>query len=587
MQKKIFMALIFLYMIAFSANNISLSEDMPLKNPNAVPELKKYEQSAEVKEVIELSKDNTSDEKQRDTMKSLTNVEEAKNYVQEPDDVEKFLIKQVEFPTKSEVFTETQLQQLVVPIIDEEVSLKEIQSVVNDISKFYIINDYITSYAYLPPQDFSSGIVKIELSEGRVGDISISGNKYTKTKYIEDRLHAESGKIFKLRALEEDLIKFNNTNSVKLDARISQGKDPNSTDIKISADDPFPFHLTGVFDNAGRDGSGLLRGGAVLSADSLFGVRDKMTIGSFLGRHSQVAFGDYHIPINKYGTNAGFLFSYNNLSTLGGMYDRYSGNAFSYSGYITHPIISKSDFTLDSFSSANFKYSTTFFDKSEIDDTNVFSLTQGFSLRKDTPKGIWYSGHYASVGMYMLSGQHNFFKYEGNITRLHDFGHGIIGQFRLGGQYSPNRNLPWIEQYQLGGISTVRGFSESLLLGKSGYMASAELLLPLPFLPEKAGNEKLGYVNLRKMIKGAVFVDHGGVFPSGLYDESLSKHHFLTSVGLGLRIALKENLSARLYWGFGLGNNRFESSQPTGRFHFELSSSPDFSKLLKRHSDKL
>ena len=72
------MALIFLYMIAFSANNISLSEDMPLKNPNAVPELKKYEQSAEVKEVIELSKDNTSDEKQRDTMKSLTNVEEAK-----------------------------------------------------------------------------------------------------------------------------------------------------------------------------------------------------------------------------------------------------------------------------------------------------------------------------------------------------------------------------------------------------------------------------------------------------------------------------------------------------------------------------
>ena len=165
-------------MIAISANNISLSEDMPLKNPNAVPELKKYEQSAEVKEVIELSKENLSEEKQLDTMKSLTNVEEAKNYVQEPDDVEKFLIKQVEFPTKSEVFTETQLRQLVVPIIDEEVSLKEIQSVVNDISKFYIINDYITSYAYLPPQDFSSGIVKIELSEGKVGDISKIGRAH-------------------------------------------------------------------------------------------------------------------------------------------------------------------------------------------------------------------------------------------------------------------------------------------------------------------------------------------------------------------------------------------------------------------------
>lgn len=595
MSKKRVSTLILVFALFFSCLNFSFAnQDLSEAAIESSPSLKvfaKGEQDRQIKKFFDKKEKNSSQnsEQQINTLKDLTNVEDYKNYEEalNKKDEKKFFIKHVEFLSKSSVFTETQLQQIVVPIIDEKVSLTDIRSVVNDISKFYIINDYITSYAYLPEQNFEDGTVKIELVEGRVGDIFIEGNKYTKKKYIQDKLSAKNGEVFRLRALESDLIKFNNNNSVKLSARISHGRDPQTTDIKIKADDPFPLRLSGIFDNGGRNDVGLLRGGAVVSADSLFGLRDKMSAGTLLGKHSQSVFADYNIPINKYGTKAGFLFSYDNLDVLGAMYDKYSGNAFSYSAYVTHPFISKPDLTLDSYSSANFKYATTFFDRNEIGDSNVFSLTQGLKIRKDTKKGLWYSGHYASVGMHMLSGQNNFFKYEGNITRLHDFGHGIIGQFRVGGQFAPHNDLPWIEQYQLGGISSVRGYSESLLLGKSGYMTSAELLTPLPFLPEKAGCKKLGYVNLRKIIKGAIFVDHGAAFPSRFYDEKLNGSNFLTSVGLGIRVALKENLNARFYWGFGLSRNKYETSQPTGRFHFEITSSPDFSRLLKHKEEHL
>lgn len=63
-----------------------------------------------------------------------------------------------------------------------------------------------------------------------------------------------------------------------------------------------------------------------------------------------------------------------------------------------------------------------------------------------------------------------FFKYEGNIVRVHDFGSGFVGLFRAGTQLSPDK-MPAMEQFQVGGISSVRGFSEGLLIGnKSSFI---------------------------------------------------------------------------------------------------------------------
>ena len=36
-----------------------------------------------------------------------------------------------------------------------------------------------------------------------------------------------------------------------------------------------------------------------------------------------------------------------------------------------------------------------------------------------------------------------------------------------------------MDLFQTGGLATVRGYSEGLLMGKNGYYASAELMFPL------------------------------------------------------------------------------------------------------------
>ena len=180
----------------------------------------------------------------------------------------------------------------------------------------------------------------------------------------------------------------------------------------------------------------------------------------------------------------------------------------------------------------------------------------------------------------------NYFKYSGSVTRLHDFSHGIIGQLRGNYQVIPqNKYIPYLDQIQSGGLFTVRGYNEGIMIGKSGYFLSGELIFPiLPSSIKKPGSdERIPF--LGRVVKGAIFADHAGIFPrhaEDYYDGS----YFLASVGMGLRVQLPGSLTGRLYWGFPLIHNRYETAMRGGRFHFELTLAPDIDALLKNRSTK-
>lgn len=489
-------------------------------------------------------------------------------------------ITQVDFPN-SKVFSQEELQELVKPLLEKPVTLEEIQKVVNDITRCYILSNYATSRAYLPPQTVSKGVLKIGLMEGSIGKVKVEGNRWTRTSYIKKQVGIKEGELLNVNELEKDVIKFNNNNTVKLKVGLSAGEEIGESDVTLNTEERFPFHLAIMTDNQGRKAVGTGRFGSMLSTDSLFGFRDRLSLGGYLGRGNRVGFLDYNIPIGNHGTRLGVSAAAGNISVVNGPMRQFGvgGTSQVYSVYVTHPWYDAEGANISSYSSANFKKSTSDIMDYKYYDKSTFSLTQGLTARRDTDRGIWYTGHFGSVGFKALSGDTDFLKYEGNVTRLHDFGKGIIGQFRVSGQYSPDNNLPWMEQFQIGGLSTVRGYSEGLLLGKSGYFASAEIITPLPFLPKRLGSDKLGYIYPREMIKGAVFMDNGMIFPYKADGSSIDGGELLMSWGLGLRVNLKEDLAARFYWGYGL-KNRYDMDYKLGRFHFELTCAPDIGRLV-------
>lgn len=491
--------------------------------------------------------------------------------------------------TNSSILTDTEIQALTDSVIGRFVTFEDLQNLVTDFNYAYATKGYVTARAFLPPQTITDGIIRINLVEGYVGKISVENNKYTSDSYITKRVSAKEGDLFQVIELEQDILKFNKyNNGIKLKADLNKSQTLGATDITLKAEEKFPFHVTALMDNAGRRTIGELRGGLILQADSLFKQRDRLTLGSYVSRYSVTPFADYNIPVNKYDGRVGFLYSSSFAHIGKGPYRIFDidSKSYNYSLYYTHPLIRKPTFELNGYAAINYKQATTSFGGYDINTDKITSAELALNARWDTKRGIWYVNQGVYHAFPIFDSSSRYFKYTGSLIRLHDFGHGIVGQFRGMYQFSPQDNIPYIDQFQAGGLATVRGYSEGLLIGRSGYIISGELLFPIApqqiTIKKKEGGKVVPF--LGRYVKGVAFVDHAGIFPykgEGPGAANYNHNDYMISAGLGLRINLPGDATARLYWGMPLMRNSHETYYRSPRFSFEISLSPDFDRILK------
>lgn len=499
----------------------------------------------------------------------------------------------------SEILTKEEIDSITRQLVGKNVLISDIQRVIDDINTLYASKGFVTARAYLPEQTVQNGNIYIALMESRIGNISIQENRWTKTGYIERRIPEKQGQILDIVELEKDILDFNRYNDgIDLKANLKAGEKPGTTDIDLVADERFPFHVMGIFDNAGRYSTGSLRGGAMIYADSLFGHRDRLSIGSYFSGGAQSPFADYNFPVNKKDGRIGFMFSSTFANVKWGPYaDIFNirSNAYQYSLYYSQPWIRKPGFELKTYTAINYKRARTMVDIKGMDvkvsDTidNVTSAEVALQLRKDTKYGIWYLNQdaYYSFPIFNSDRDNNYFKYSGSLVRLHDFSHGIIGQLRSNYQIVPgDKAIPYMDQMQTGGLVTVRGYSEGLMIGKNGYFISGELMFPI--LPRTITSprtgEKIPFIG--RYVKGAVFADTAGIFPAAK-EDIYGGRYFAASVGMGLRVQLPLDLTGRVYWGFPLIRNHYEPYSKMGRLHFEVTMSPNIDALLASRSTKV
>lgn len=500
----------------------------------------------------------------------------------------------------SQILTRDEINSVVGPYIGKNILISDVQAAINALNNLYAEKGFVTARAYLPEQTVSNGNLRIELIESKIGNISVVNNKYTRSKYILNRMPEKEGDLFDIVSLEQDVLDFNRYHDgVNLMANLKAGTVPGTTDIELTAEETFPFHLIGMMDSSGRRSTGQLRGGPAIVADSLFHNRDQMTLGAYFSKGSQSPFFDYSYPINKKDGRIGFSYSSTFAKVINGQYDwmGLKSNSYLYSLYYDQPIVRTRGFEFKTFASLNYKRSRSWSRLGDIfseiynqpisdpikDTDQVTSITLGANIRKDTKYGIWYLNQNVEAAIPIFDSESSYFKIAGGALRLHDFTHGIIGQLRGSYQVIPNsKHIPYLDQFQVGGLATVRGYSEGVTIGKNGYFLSGELMFPLGprYIARKGGGTRKFIGNY---LKGAVFADTAGIFPY-VGEDYYNGSYFLASIGMGLRVQLPGDLSARLYWGYPLVNNAYEQHRHMGRFHFELTLEPDIGALLSKRN---
>ena len=105
----------------------------------------------------------------------------------------------------SEILTKEQIQAVTVSYIGKQVTLKDLREMADKITNLYRDKGYMTCGAVLPPQRIHDGVVEIRLIEGKTGKVNLTGNRYTKTDFIMNRIGLKPGEIANTEKLNRDL----------------------------------------------------------------------------------------------------------------------------------------------------------------------------------------------------------------------------------------------------------------------------------------------------------------------------------------------------------------------------------------------
>ena len=310
-------------------------------------------------------------------------------------------IEKIEVDT-SDILRDDEIHLITSDYETANVTMSDLNDMINRINELYLNKGFVTDRAYLPEQTIENGKLRIALLEGKVGDVVISGNRWTKSSHIKNRLDMREGEIFNIQKLENNILVYNRYNdNISIKGNLTAGNKTGTTDISIQTEEKAPYHLTAVVDNAGRETIGKNRAGLIAGHDSLFGYRDKLSVGIYANRYSYTPFIDYNIPINKADGRLGISFSHNNAEIGRGDYRDFNieSRSQNYSIYYSHPIIRELYKEFNSVTSFTYKRAVTSFDGEDLYKDKIPELKTGVNFRYDTEHGIWYLGQSISYAV--------------------------------------------------------------------------------------------------------------------------------------------------------------------------------------------
>ena len=479
-----------------------------------------------------------------------------------PGEVITFELKKI-VTDPSAVLTDAELDTIIKPYEGKQVQLNDIYAIVDKINALYNEKGYVTCRAFLPPQTITDGTVKLLLVEGRTGTATVSGNKYTKAKYITNRLHLAKGEIANIKQLNKDLLLFNATNSTQLRIMMKAGAEPGTTDYEITAYEPKRDTWTIFEDNAGSDTSGQYRTGLFFNTKSLSGNCDALSLGTVISEGTKAANVMYSRSLGRSGTKMNLMYSTNAVEVVKGDYeDMIKGHANSYAIGFTQPIVvnetTRTELSLDynrQNSKTDFMPAGTRFN---IVDDSVQDFSLGFAMTNYGASHVFYQKHSYVRGYSEsapdMSAQNSqnfgFYKFNAMYQKLYKAGQ--MWSLRADAQWSGSEGMVSSRQFYMGGMYSVRGYKENYLGGDSGFTFSAEYAVPV----------------INKNTSAFTFFDYGHVYGNGQSDD---QHNVLSSVGLGIRSTINQYCSASLILGIPLQREFSAEKVSKTRLHFIVS----------------
>jgi len=491
------------------------------------------------------------------------------------------------------VFSDQQLEAVVAPYIGREITFAELLEARAAITKYYNDRGYITSGALVPLTENQSirtvnGGVEftIQIVEGKLEEINVTGSDRLR-QYVRSRLKATTAPALNYARLIEALRLLQTDPLIEtISAQLNPGGRIGESLLDVQVKERQPFRVETILDNERSPAVGSFQRQVRLTHANLLGLGDELSLGYRNTNGSNAFATSYSVPINS--QNGTLQFAYTTVSSdiIERPFSQLDiiSDARAYELTVRQPLLrratDKSITQLALGLSASRQESETFLldtpfplsaGADEQGRTRISAVRFFQEWNRRSGREILLARSHFSLGVSAFDATINdsapdsrFFVWRGQAAWLRRIGDTSL-LLRADMQLADRPVVP-LEQFSLGGATTVRGYRQDALLNDNGFFASAELRIPT--LKGSAGELQI-----------IPFVDVGTAWNNDSADNELValETGTLASVGLGLQYQIGDYFSARLDWGIPLlpidTNSDSNSWQDKG-LHFSIRYQP-------------
>ncbi len=145
------------------------------------------------------------------------------------------------------------------------VSFEDIRVALADLQMAYRERGFVTVSVGLPQQKLTNAEVKIQVTEGRLADIKVAGNRWFSTPNVLRALPSlHSNLLLNSHVLQRELDQANASRDRQIYPVVGPGPEPGTTELTLKVEDRFPLHMRGEYNDVSTPGTPYTR--AVYSA---------------------------------------------------------------------------------------------------------------------------------------------------------------------------------------------------------------------------------------------------------------------------------------------------------------------------------
>ncbi|WP_320073189.1 ShlB/FhaC/HecB family hemolysin secretion/activation protein [Nostoc sp. MG11] len=200
----------------------------------------------------------------------------------------------------STVFSLERLNQVLFDFINKPIAFAQLLEARPKITELYIQEGYVTSGAYIPEQTLTDdGVVQIQVIEGELEDIQITGTRRLNPNYIRSRIaNGASTPLNQKRLLESLQLLQLNPLIQNISAELSTGSRIGANLLAIEVTEADSFNIQTILDNGRSPSVGSFRRQLQINEANLLGLGDGISLAYSNTDGSNTIDASYSLPLN-------------------------------------------------------------------------------------------------------------------------------------------------------------------------------------------------------------------------------------------------------------------------------------------------